>query len=325
MPLKIIRQDITKMKCDAIVNSTNSQMIGYSGVDEMIHELAGPELDNDCANSLPLGLGDVRITKGYNLGCKYIIHTKGPHWLGGYCNEKAILKSCYIRSLNLAKENSCKSIAFPLISSGAYGYPKDKVLKVAVEAINEFLQKPENEMQVSLCVYDKESYEFSKKLYGDVQDYINKSLEQEYIKDSRYWKQEWTKKGNLFFTKPLTLNEYIKKSEKSFVLTLYDLIQDKKLTNVQCYKRANISKTLFSKLFSKTNYQPSKNTAVALAIALKLDIDETQEFLAKAGYTLSKCLKSDLIVRYFIENKKYDIMSINETLFEFGQKLLGSN
>lgn len=322
MPLQIIRQDITKMKCDAIVNSTNSRMIGLSGVDEAIHNLAGIELDRECAKSLPLGLGQAKITKGYNLGCKYIIHTKGPYWLGGDSGEKIILKSCYIMSLNLAKKYGCKTVAFPLISSGTYGYPKDKVLKVAVEAINDFLQ--DNEMMVYLCVFDNESYEFSKELFNNVQDYINKSFEQEVLEKDNHLLQEKNKTSKNL-DKPKKLEDYIKNFDKSFVLTLCDLIEEKKLTNVQCYKKANISKKTFSKLLSNINYQPSRNTAIALAIALELDIDETQDFISKAGYSLTKCHKFDLIIRYFIENKKYDIFLINETLFEFNEKLLGSN
>ena len=139
MPLKIIRQDITKMQVDAIVNTTNEEMVGYSGVDLAVHECAGPELDAECARIAPLGLGSAKITKGYNLDAKYIIHTSGPVWQGGLVGESVILKSCYIESLKLAVENGCESVAFPLISSGVYGYPKDQVLKFAVQVITEFL------------------------------------------------------------------------------------------------------------------------------------------------------------------------------------------
>lgn len=160
MPLQIIRQDITKMKVDAIVNTTNEEMVGYSGVDLAVHEGAGPELDAECSRLAPLGLGSAKITKGYNLGAKYIIHTSGPIWRGGLVGESIILKSCYIESLKLALEHNCESVAFPLISSGVYGYPKDQVLKFAIQVITEFLF--EHEMMVYICVFDRTSYEFSK-------------------------------------------------------------------------------------------------------------------------------------------------------------------
>ena len=174
MPLHIIRQDITKIKCDAIVNTTNKEMIGYSGVDLAIHTAAGPLLDKECEKLQPLGLGCVKITKGYNLPAKYIIHTSGPIWKDGYSAESIILKSCYTESIKLAAKYGCESIAFPLISSGEYGYPKDQVLKYAVDVISKYLYY--NEMTVYLCVYDKTSYEFSKDLYNDIKDYLTSGV-----------------------------------------------------------------------------------------------------------------------------------------------------
>ena len=171
MPLQIIRQDITKMKVDAIVNTTNEEMVGYSGVDLAVHEGAGPELDRECEKIAPLGLGTAKITKGYNLDAKYIIHTSGPTWRGGLVGESIILKSCYIESLKLALEHNCESVAFPLISSGVYGYPKDQVLKFAIQVITEFLF--DHEMMVYICVFDATSYEFSQKLFAEITEFID--------------------------------------------------------------------------------------------------------------------------------------------------------
>ena len=156
MPLQIIRQDITKMQVDAIVNTTNEEMVGYSGVDLAIHTLAGKKLDEECAKVAPLGLGQAKITRGYNLPCKHIIHTSGPRWRGGLVGESIILKSCYIESLKLAVTHECSTVAFPLISAGVYQYPKDQVLKFAIQTITEFLL--DHELTVYLCVYDKDSY-----------------------------------------------------------------------------------------------------------------------------------------------------------------------
>ena len=193
MPLHIIRQDIKKINCDAIVNTSNELMIGFSGVDYAIHQAAGPELDKECQGILPLELGFAKITKGYNLACKYIIHTSGPVWEGGGHGEKAILKSCYLESLKLAKQNACESVAFPLISSGTYGYPKDQVLKFAIEVITEFLY--ENEMTVYLCVYDKKSYEFSKELFEDIQDFIDAEDEEDEESDRELVESYFRRKG----------------------------------------------------------------------------------------------------------------------------------
>ena len=159
MPLQIIRQDITQMKVDAIVNTTNEEMVGYSGVDYAIHSAAGEGMDIACAKLAPLGLGQAKITSGYKLPCQYVIHTSGPIWQGGHVGESAILRSCYIESLKLAVKHRCRSVAFPLISSGVYGYPKDQVLKFAVQTITEFLF--DHELMVYICVFDKESYTFS--------------------------------------------------------------------------------------------------------------------------------------------------------------------
>ena len=166
MPLQIIRQDITKMKVDAIVNTTNEEMVGYSGVDFAVHQGAGVELDKACAKLAPLGLGQVKITKGYKLPSKYIIHTSGPVWRGGLEGESIILKSCYMEALKLAEEKNCRSVAFPLISAGMYGYPKDQALRVAIDAITSFLSR--NDMLVYIVIFDKDSFRISEKLVADM-------------------------------------------------------------------------------------------------------------------------------------------------------------
>ena len=171
MPLQIIRQDITKMRVDAIVNTTNSEMVGYSGVDLAVHTAAGPMLDEECEALAPLGLGCAKITKGYNLDAKYIIHTSGPVWNGGFTGEEILLKSCYTESLKLAVEYGCESVAFPLISSGTYGYPKDRVLRFAIQVITEFLF--EHELTVYICVFDRTSYEFSRVIFNEISELIN--------------------------------------------------------------------------------------------------------------------------------------------------------
>ena len=334
MPLQIIRQDITKMKVDAIVNTTNSEMVGYSGVDYMIHKTAGPELDRECEKIAPLGLGEAKITKGYKLFAKHVIHTSGPIWQGGLNGESAILKSCYTESLKLAMENNCQSVAFPLISSGTYGYPKDRVLKFAIEVISEFLYN--HEITVYLCVFDRKSYEFSQRLFDEITEFIddeyaeNQELncileENDYMPSSVCLKpKQETLSTEKNTAKNKSLYEYMKSMDKSFAYKLFDLIDERGMTDVECYKKANVDKKTFSKIkCNPKTYKPSKQTAVAFAIALKLNLEETQDLLASAGLTLSRSFTFDKIIRYFIQKEIYDIFEINEALFEFDQVLLG--
>ena len=342
MPLHIIRQDITKMGVDAIVNTTNEEMVGYSGVDLAVHTLAGEEMNTECARIAPLGLGQAKITSGYSLPCKYVIHTSGPVWRGGLFGESIILRSCYIESLKLAIENGCQSVAFPLISSGVYGYPKDQVLRFAVQTITEFLF--DNELEVYLCVYDRDSSTFSRKLFCDIKAFIDDDYTEETERDYSRARSNSFNRMRVMSCEPSviprdvsrapaslpdkpqrSLLEYMKDMDKSFGHKLFDWIDKRGMSDVECYKKANIDKRTFSKIKSNVKtYKPSKQTAVAFAIALKLNLEETQDLLASAGLTLSRGIVFDKIIRYFIQEKIYDIFVINEALFEFDQMLLGS-
>ena len=332
------------MRVDAIVNTTNEEMVGYSGVDLAIHEGAGAELDIECAKIAPLGLGTAKITKGYNLEAKYIIHTSGPIWRGGLEGESIILKSCYIESLKLAVANGCHSIAFPLISSGVYGYPKDQVLKFAIQIITEFLL--DYELMVYICVFDRKSYEFSQKLFAEISEFIDDTYVEEHDEDCiaelEAFERSFSEKllcNECEAPAPImvescvpkssvankSLHEYLKAMDKSFAYKLFDLIDERGMTDVECYKKANIDKKTFSKIkCNPKTYKPSKQTAVAFAIALRLNLDETQDLLASAGLTLSRSFTFDKIIRFFIQKEIYDIFEINEALFEFDQILLGS-
>ncbi|MBR2336932.1 MAG: O-acetyl-ADP-ribose deacetylase [Clostridia bacterium] len=333
MPLHIIRQDITKIECDAIVNAANNSLLGGGGVDGAIHMAAGSELLEECKTLGGCKTGEAKITKGYKLPCKYVIHTVGPIWEGGANGEKELLTSCYKNSLDLAKQNGCETVAFPLISSGAYGYPRDRALRVAVNAIKEFLF--DNEMTVYLVVFDKASYQISSIIFNKVQRYIDDN----YV-DRRVSMQKtrgWPDVCMSMSIHPkylelderceksieLTLESMIERMDDNFAVTLLKLIDVKNMTDVECYKKANVSKQTWWKIMNEKDYKPSKNTVIAFAIALGLTFAETQSLLATVGFTLSHSNKFDIIIEYFLKNRVYDIFIINETLFKFDQVCLG--
>ena len=332
MPLKIIRQDITKIKCDAIVNPTDTRFSADGGVDAKIHMAAGEKLREACASLGKIEVGEAKITPAFDLPCKYVIHTVGPVWSGVNANEKTLLQKCYKACLKTAVANGLESVAVPLISSGAYGYPKDQVLKIAVSSINAFLK--DNELTVFLVVYDKTSYEFSKSLYGKVKRYIADNY-LGYRRSSRdiceclslaaeYSPTYGAKyKAATFSEDTSSIEEMLEEIDDTFAVTLMKLIDLKKMTDVECYKRANVSRQTWYKILNEKDYKPSKNTVIAFAISLKLNLAETQHLLATVGFTLSKSSKFDIIIEYFLKNGCHDIMKINETLFEFDQQCLG--
>lgn len=324
MPLQIIRNDITKIKVDVIVNAANPQLKMGGGVCGAIFKAAGAvELQAECDLIGGCKTGDAVITKGYNLPAKYIIHTVGPIWNGGDKNEEEYLKSCYLNSLKLAQEYKLESIAFPLISSGIYGYPKEKAFKVAVSAIQDFLL--ENEMMVYLIVFDKKAVELSEKLFKSIEKYIDDNYVDELFDISREIREEEIKLNYMLSPKASkrSLEDVVAQLDETFSEMLLRLIDEKGKTDVETYKKANIDRKLFSKIRSDKFYRPKKSTALAFAISLELNIDETKDLLAKAGYALSHSNKFDIIVEYFIEEGIYDIFEINEALFAFDQNLLG--
>jgi len=339
MPMTIIRNDITKMKIDTIVNAANTSLKKGGGVCGAIFSAAGEEkLQEECDKHKKCNVGEAVITSGYSLPAKYIIHTVGPIWDGGNSGEERLLHNCYINSLKLALLYKCKSIAFPLISSGIYGYPKDKALQIAISAIGEFLIN--HEMMVYLVVYDKKAFVLSEKLFFAIEKYIDDNYvdehriceRQRYIESYEYHQFENMIEDNIEYESPdpvteiqgkRTLQDVISQLDESFSQMLLRLIDEKGMTDVETYKKANIDRKLFSKIRSSKGYNPSKATSIAFAIAIKLSLDETHDLLNKAGYTLSHSNKFDVIIEYFIEDGNYNIYEINEALFAFDQILLG--
>ena len=336
MPFTIIRQDITKMKVDAIVNAANTDLQMGGGVCGAIFKAAGAkELQAACDKIAPIQTGEAVITPGFALQVKYIIHAAGPvyhPWKAEQCRQD--LRFAYINSLRIAKENRCESIAFPLISSGIYGYPKEEALRVASAAIQEFLS--DHEFDVYLAVFDMASFTVSEKLLGEVKSYIDEHyvtaipMARRELTDAEWSKLHETAKA-IKFDQPMMqappgdriLDSMINKLDEPFSTMLLRLIDAKGMTDVEVYKRANIDRKLFSKIRTGKGYTPSKRTALALAAALKLNLNETNDLLKRAGYSLSHSQKFDVIVEYFIISGHYDIFEINEVLFQYEQPLLG--
>ena len=335
MPFTIVRQDLTKMKVDAIVNAANTALQMGGGVCGAIFKAAGAsELQTACANLAPIQTGDAVITPGFGLPAKFVVHTAGPVYRGGNNGEEEQLRLCYINSLNRALENKCKSIAFPLISSGIYGYPKDEALRVATGAIQNFLR--EHELDVYLVVFDKAAFSLSEKLIGEVESYID----EHYVAEHKFTRRELLdiereslEESDLInYNAPSPMqaptvgtgiDELVGSLDEPFSETLLRLIDVKGKTDVEIYKRANLDRKLFSKIRAGKGYTPSKRTAIALAVALELSLDETDDLLERAGYALSHSQKFDVIVEYFIVSRKNDIFEINEVLFKYDQPLLG--
>ena len=329
MPLIIVRNDITKMKVDAIVNAANETLLGGGGVDGCIHRAAGPELLAECRTLGGCKTGDAKITGAYRLPCRYIIHTVGPVWNGGKYGEREQLASCYRTSLALAKERGCETVAFPLISSGIFGYPKDQALRVAVDTISEFLA--ENDMTVYIVIFDRTAYQIGNKLFADIAAYID----DHYVDAHTDSRQERMRRMGVVESRMLTayedapmavggLDEALAHLDTGFSETLLKLIDRSGKKDAEVYKKANVDRKLFSKIRNNPDYKPSKPTAVAFAIALELNLRETRDLIARTGYVLSPSSKFDVIIEYFIMQRDYDIFKINEALFAFDQSLLGA-
>lgn len=352
MPFKIVRNDITKMQVDVIVNTANAEPIYSSGTDYAVYQAAGTDLL--LAERKKIGCleeGEVAVTPGFNLPAKYIIHAASPCYIDGDSGEEELLRSCYRKSLELAQEKGCESIAFPLISTGSFGYPKEDAMRIAVDESNAFLLK--NNMLIYLVVFDGESTRLGQNLYPDLEAYIDRNYvsdkrEEEY--GDRYFatkpaEQKPAKRGFLKGIKlnlpkaekssakiedcqmmdatayedfleesESALNERIRHMEDSFQQYLMYLIERKGLTNAEVYKRAFVTKQLFSKIKLNPDYHPDKATAMRLCVGAGLNLDETKDLLARAGYALSPCDKRDIIFSYFIEREVFDMIEIDIVL-----------
>ncbi|MBE6725191.1 MAG: macro domain-containing protein [Ruminococcaceae bacterium] len=358
MPFYLIHGDITKIRADAIVNAANPSLLGGGGVDGAIHRAAGPGLRKECETLGGCAPGEAKRTAAYGLPARFVIHTVGPVWEGGGRGEEEILASCYRRSLHLAAESGCASVAFPLVSAGAYGMPRPIALRVAGEEIGAFLADGHDEMTVLLVLFDPPAS--MRGTYGE----LNRTLEgltgfpreanpcsaaapekkkglfrrvgflaERAPRADACKRQEESAPPTLssaggFFpdtaADSVSLEEALSMIDESFSEMLLRKIDERGMKDAECYRRANVDRKLFSKIRSDPQYRPSKTTALAFAIALELSLAETEELLLKAGYALSPSAPFDVIVKYFIERGNYNVFEINEALYAFDQKQIGA-
>lgn len=335
MPLLLVRNDIARMQVDAIVNPTNSRLVPGGGADAAIHRAAGPELARICSGLAPLMPGQAVLTGGCQLPCRYVIHTVGPRWYDGRHREEAVLRQCYRESLKLAEVNACRTLALPLIASGALGVPKERVMAIAAEEIRRFLET--SDLTVYLVVYDSKSFALSRQRFQQVQAFIDDTyVESRPVPNESQFRSAPCSPAPFGSVRsaclpsegfgaaaPVSLEALIANLDEGFSQMLFRKIDEKGLTDAQCYKKANIDRKLFSKIRSP-GYKPSKPTVIALAMALELSLEETRDLLMKAGFALSHSNKFDVIIEYCIVNGIYDILRVNEILFAFDQSLLGN-
>ena len=330
MPLQLIRQDISKVSADVIVNAANPTLAPGGGVSGALFEAAGfHELSEACRAIGHCEVGQTVVTPAFSLSANYLFHTVGPKWEGGNAGEQDLLRQCYESALMLAIQYNCDSIAFPLISSGHFGFPTEQAFIIANEVCQQFLT--DHELHIILVLFDEQT--LTKIHTKEIQKYIDENYVQE-MKEKSY-----NKRRSQLLHQEEHFHSYVEEVielsapqlkqefqfdqlEDTFTEKLFSLIVEKNLSDVEVYKKANLSRKHFSKIRSNIHYQPSKQTAIALAIALELTLQETLDLLKCAGYTLSNSKKFDVIIKHFIEKRNYSIFDINETLFEFGEQIL---
>ena len=345
MPFKIIRNNITRVHADAIVNSANPKPVYGSGTDRAIYEAAGAE--ELLAERRKIGgirPGDAAVTGAFALPAKYIIHTVGPAWIDGRHGEFEILHSCYRESLAAAERLGCESIAFPLIATGVYGFPKEEALNIALEEIRAFLEH--SEMHVTLVVFGRGTYKIASSVADRVEAYIDEhyveeAFEEEYprgledfgvcgmpLETGRIVYEHVSDKhvcGAPVYEKrqQRRLADVVRHLGETFHDRLFRFIRERRMDETAVYKRANLDRKLFSKIRCSQDYLPKKKNVLALALALQLNLDDARDLLASAGYALSEGIKMDVIVSFCLENGVYDMLEVDRLLFKYTEQTLG--
>lgn len=311
----IVEGDLTSLKVDCLVNAANTGLRMGGGVCGAIFSKAGArEMAKACEKLAPIKTSEAVITPGFNLKATHVIHAVGPIYKDGASGEREQLKNTYLNSLDLAIREGCASIAFPLISSGIYGYPKGEALEVAREAIEEFLEK--EDLLVYLVIFNRADFEPSG---GEIKD-LDSLLIKAYDKPKLEIMMEVSLRVSHI---DVELGGLLENIGPGFRDHLLGLIDKKGFSDVEVYKKANLDRRHFSKIKNQEGYKPSKITVLALALAMELNLEETDKLLEEAGYALSPSSSLDIIIQYFVIKGIYDIHRINEVLFYYGEKLLG--
>ena len=313
MPFYVVKKDITEFDTDAIVNSANRLPVFAEGVEAHIYKAAGIELLNERKEIGEICESESRISKGYHLKAKYVIHTVSPIY-GESKDFKERLKKAYYSALKLSVKHNLESIAFPLLSSGTNGCPRHIAIEIAIDAISRFLV--EYDIDVYLVLYKPYRSRTSRMFSSEYNMYRR---EQE-VSHRRAFRQELA--HSELIHKNVSMDDFVRVDTLTFQQKLFAHIDRKNKSEVEIYKRANMSRKLFSKIRSDKHYQPKKTTAIALCIALKLNLYDTQDLLQRAGYSLTESIEFDLMIKFFIEKKIYNIQEINLVLFEYGKSLL---
>lgn len=375
MPFSIVRDDISRVHADVLVNAANVRLAPGGGVCGALFSAAGfDEMRAACEAIGGCATGDAVATPAFNLPARWCVHAVGPIWRGGRAHEEELLRRCYRGAFARAVELGARSVAFPLISAGIYGFPVERALAIVREEVAVFL-KHHDEIELTLVVFERAVVQMGNALVEQVQEYID----DEYVDSSSFMRRDtgelerelrWTEDASaphsVEMAEPVSLPKYLQEDDAPTVMpsasrpfvassigmpgapsragttldaeiaqlvatldapfstTLLALIDARGMTDAEVYHRANISRQLFSKIRGNESYRPSKQTVVALAIALELDMSATQDLLARAGFTLSKSSKFDVIVRFFIERGIYDLFQLNEVLFAYDLPLVGS-
>ena len=324
MSLKVIRGEIVDLHVDAIVNPTDETFSGSGSIDMQVQFKCGVKLRKQLKDIGRIDVSNAIVTDAYNMNCKKIIHVCGPVYVDGKHKEIKLLEDTYINALNSVKNYNISSIAFPLISTGAFGFPKDLAVAIATNVFTNYLL--ENDLDIYLVVYDKESFGISKKVFEDIKEFIDDNyVAEQQVRETRRVRKEVFSEAcsySIMTDSSLDFDELSKRLEETFSVKLLKLIDERNLKDSDVYKKANVDRKLFSKIRSNENYTPSKKTAIALGIALELNFDELQDLLSRASYTLSKSNLFDVVIEGCIKNGIYSIFQINNILFEFDLPLL---
>lgn len=346
MPFQIVRNDIAAMEVDAIVNAANSKLTMGGGVCGAIFKGAGARrMKRACDEIGSCQTGRAVYTPAFDLNAKYVIHAVGPVWEGGNADEEELLISAYTQALRTAASLGAKSIALPLISAGSFGYPIDQAYDIATKTIRTFLER--HDIMVYLVVFSDAATEIARAIPDDLQEFINStyvdesedqdirahqrgrhahmaSLDLDEELSATFSMEDAVEDAGFDAVPSMPLEEALMNLDESFSATLLRLIDERGLSDAAVYKRANISRQLFAKIRKDDEYRPSKPTVLALAIALEMDLADTEELLKRAGFSLSHSSKFDVIVEYFLRIGERDVFAINEALYAYDQPLLGS-